>query len=75
MSAPSKERTPPTIQTKSEIANGAVDLAKNGAGRTKNAGANDGADKEEEKIAEAQCADEFRHGAAGAARRFRLEAS
>src|SRR5207245_1120730 len=42
-------------------ANGAVNLAKNGAGRPKNAGTNDRADEKKKKIAKAKCADEFGH--------------
>src|SRR5207302_2416197 len=54
-------------------ADGAVDLAKNRARRSKDAGANDGTDEEEQKIAKAECADEFRHGQAGAAWRVQTE--
>ena len=44
-------------------------MAKNGAGCSKDAGANDRADEEEEKVSKAKCADEFRHEHAGALRR------
>src|SRR5260370_1091874 len=54
-------------------ADGAVNLAKDGAWRSKDAGANDGADEEKKKIAKAKCADEFRHEYAGAAWRAQTE--
>ena len=50
-------------------ANGAVNLAKNGAGRPKNAGTNDRADEKKKKIAKAKCADEFGHEFTDARRR------
>ena len=42
-------------------ADGAVHLAKNGAGRSKDAGADDRADEEKQKIAEAECAKKWWH--------------
>src|SRR5438132_5189752 len=47
-------------------ANGAVNLAKNGAGRPKNAGTNHRADEEQKKIAKTKRANEFGHEFAGA---------
>ena len=49
-------------------ANGAFDLAKNRAGRSKDAGADDGADEEKQKITESECANEFGHFVTAAAR-------
>src|SRR6266436_6235818 len=42
-------------------ADGAVDLAKNRARRSKDAGANDGADEEKQKISKAKSANQFWH--------------
>ena len=47
-------------------ADGASDLAEDGAGRSKDAGANDRADEEKKKIAKAKRANEFGHEFAGA---------
>ena len=50
-------------------ADGAVDLAKNRARRSKNPGADDGADEEQQKIAKPKCANQFWHWCAAATRR------
>src|SRR4029077_18561253 len=47
-------------------ADGAVDLAKDGAGRSKDAGANNRSNEEKQKIAEPECAEKWWHFLAGA---------